>query len=216
VARSRCAGNWKSAAWQAPDFTIDTLTHAVDALPPTTTGRRDKVILLLGFTGLFRRDGLVSLDVSHLSVDKGSVLIRLMHSKTNQLGEVEEKAVRRVNGPYCAVTALEALLTDLPPLVGAGSNPVFCSHQRGKLVTGKRLNAEWVNRVVGNTLGHSTDGLKFTAHSLRASFVTISKQNGIDNRVIVNQTKHRNTVMINRYDYRCDVLEHNATDKLGL
>ena len=201
---------------QAPAFTVEAFTQAVDSLAATPTGRRDKAILLLGFTGAFRRGELSALDIDQLSIDTEGMVIRLAHSKTNQYGEVEEKAVTRLNSPYCPVAAVEAWQDDIDQQTGQQTGPLFRRIRRGGpssrgQITGERLRDEWVNRLVQATLGPS-----FTAHSLRASFVTIAKANQVDNRVIMNQTKHVTTVMIDRYDRRRDVRQNNASDKLGL
>jgi len=58
-------------------------------------------------------------------------------------------------------------------------------------------------------------GEYYTAHSLRASFVTIAKANGEDDLEVMNQIKHR-TTMIQRYDRRRNIRNHNASGKLGL
>ena len=59
-------------------------------------------------------------------------------------------------------------------------------------------------------------GESFTAHSLRASFVTIAKLNGADDSEIMQQTGHKTTTMIRRYTRINDVMKHNAGKKLGL
>ena len=54
------------------------------------------------------------------------------------------------------------------------------------------------------------------AHSLRASFVTIAKLNGVDNAEVISQTKHQTTNMIRRYTRLDNIRQHNAAQKLGL
>ncbi|NEU70259.1 hypothetical protein GK091_25505 [Spirosoma agri] len=51
---------------------------------------------------------------------------------------------------------------------------------------------------------------------MRASFVTIAKANEADDLEVMNQTKHRTTTMIQRYDRRRNIRKHNASGKLGL
>lgn len=59
-------------------------------------------------------------------------------------------------------------------------------------------------------------GNEYSAHSLRASFVTIAKLNGADDSQIMQQTKHRTRAMIDRYTRVQQVVKHNAAMKLGL
>ncbi|MCK8495262.1 site-specific integrase [Spirosoma sp. RP8] len=193
---------------QAPDFSLKQFRQALDALPHTPTGLRNRAILLLGFTGAFRRSELAQLDVDHVLIDEAGMVIRLQRSKTNQFGEVEEKAVGYAReAEYCPIAALEAWLT----ILGREQGPLFVRIRKGERVTSARLSDEWVNVLVQQQLG-----APFTAHSLRASFVTIAKANGADDVEVMNQTKHRTTTMIQRYDRRRNIRKHNASGKLGL
>ncbi|QJD81526.1 tyrosine-type recombinase/integrase [Spirosoma rhododendri] len=193
---------------QAPDFSVKQLRQAIDSLPHTPTGIRNRAILLLGFTGAFRRSELASLDVNHLLIDDAGLVIRLHRSKTNQFGEIEEKAVAYANEPeYCPIGALQQWLA----VIDREQGPLFVRIRKGERVTQARLSDEWVNVLVQQQLGES-----FTAHSLRASFVTVAKANGADDLEVMNQTKHRTTTMIQRYDRRRNIRKHNASGKLGL
>ena len=193
---------------QAPDFSLKQFRQALDALPHTPTGLRKRAILLLGFTGAFRRSELAQLDVNHILIDEAGMVIRLDRSKTNQFGEVEEKAVAYAKEPeYCPIAAMQAWLS----VIGRSEGPLFVRIRKGERVTSDRLSDEWVNLLVQQQLGEP-----FTAHSLRASFVTIAKANGADDLEVMNQTKHRTTTMIQRYDRRRNIRKHNASGKLGL
>lgn len=193
---------------QAPDFSVSQLRQALDALPHTPTGLRNRAILLLGFTGAFRRSELAQLDVDHILVDEAGMVVRLNRSKTNQFGEIEEKAIPYANEPdYCAIGAVQQWIAAR----GRDQGPLFVRIRKGERLTDQRLSAEWVNVLVQQQLGPH-----YTAHSLRASFVTIAKANGADDLEVMNQTKHRTTTMIQRYDRRRNIRKHNASGKLGL
>ncbi|MBC8151978.1 MAG: integrase, partial [Bacteroidetes bacterium] len=58
-------------------------------------------------------------------------------------------------------------------------------------------------------------GEGYSAHSLRASFVTIAKLNGADDSEVMQQTKHKTTAMIRRYTRLESIKQHNAAKKLG-
>lgn len=193
---------------QAPDFSVKELRKALDALPPTPTGLRNRAILLLGFTGAFRRSELAALDVDHLLIDEAGMVIRLDRSKTNQFGEVEEKAVSfGLDEDYCPILAIQHWLSAIDRTTG----PLFVRIRKGERITDQRLSDEWINVLVQEYLGN-----QYSAHSLRASFVTVAKANGADDLEVMNQTKHRTTTMIQRYDRRRNIRKHNASGKLGL
>ena len=78
---------------QAPDFPLNSSARPLIAWHPRRRVLRNQAILLMGFTGAFLRSELASIDVTNRLIDEAGMIIRLDRSKTNQFGEVEEKAV---------------------------------------------------------------------------------------------------------------------------
>ena len=77
---------------QAPAFSLALFKRTVKSIDAkTVAGLRDRVILLLGFTGAFRRSELAALNVEDLSFSEEGLIVNLTRSKTNQLGAAEEK-----------------------------------------------------------------------------------------------------------------------------
>ena len=74
-----------------------------------------------------------------------------------------------------------------------------------------RLTDQSVNDLVQRHLG-----IMYSAHSLRASFVTIAVEAGQSNKAIKNQTKQKTDAMIERYARLDDVKRFNAAQYLGL
>jgi len=107
----------------------------------------------------------------------------------------------------CPIRSLQAWLRQL----GRESGPVFVSLRKGERLTLARLSDKSINAVVQRYLGPT-----FSAHSLRASFVTVAKLAGADDSEVMNQTKHKTSAMIRRYTRIDDVRQHNAAQKLGL
>jgi site-specific recombinase XerD len=194
---------------QAPAFTLANFKRTVkDIDAHTLTGLRDRVILLLGFTGAFRRSELVALNVEDLTFSEEGLLINVAKSKTNQLGAAEEKAIfYSPDIQLCPIRTLQAWLTRL----GRAEGPVFVSFRKNEHLTDRRLTDKHLNLIVQRYLGAN-----FSAHSLRASFVTIAKLAGADDSEVMNQTKHKSSEMIRRYTRLDNVRQHNAAQKLGL
>lgn len=194
---------------QAPAFTLATFKHTVKHIDiQTLAGLRDRVIMLLGFTGAFRRSELVALDIEDLTFSEEGLLISVKKSKTNQLGAAEEKAIfYSPDIQLCPIRTLQAWLTRL----GRTEGPVFVSFRKNERLTDRRLTDKHLNLIVQRYLGAS-----FSAHSLRASFVTIAKLSGADDSEVMNQTKHKSSEMIRRYTRLDNVRQHNAAQKLGL
>ena len=98
--------NQKAAA------TVDRLAAMVaKADPNTLKGKRDRALLLFGFASAMRRSELVALTVEDLEETKLGLLVTLRHSKTDQEGKGQQRAIpfgRRAE--TCPVKALNAWL----------------------------------------------------------------------------------------------------------
>ncbi|WP_460979273.1 site-specific integrase [Spirosoma knui] len=195
-------------ATQAPAFDIHDYKDQVRPIPPTPTGMRDRALLLVGFAGAFRRSELVALDIEGVQFTRQGAILSYRGSKTNQYGKIEQKALFFSPDPdTCPVRALQDYMQILERTTG----PLFVRIRKGEQVTTNRLSDKQVARTVKLYLGDD-----YSAHSLRASFVTIAKINGADDSQIMQQTKHRTRTMIDRYTRVQQVIKHNAAMKLGL
>lgn len=198
---------------QAPAFTLEQLRTAIDALDLTTPqGLRDRALLLVGYSGAFRRTELVALDVESVQW-KSETLVRLVmgRSKTNQHGAATQAADHKTltYAPlalYCPVRALR----DWMDCLNRPTGPLFVSvrwatKNSPARPSKHRLSDKSVNEVVRKHLGPA-----YSAHSLRVSFVTTAVEKGAHNKLIQNQTKHSTSSMIERYTRLDDVDRHNA------
>jgi len=194
---------------QAPAFTLVNFKRTVKGIDAKTlAGLRDRVILLLGFTGAFRRSELTALNIEDLSFSEEGLIVNLAKSKTNQYSAAEEKAIfYSPDFKLCPIRTLEAWVKRLDRTTG----PVFVSFRKGERLTERRLTDKHLNLIVQRYLGP-----KYSAHSLRASFVTVAKLAGADDSEVMNQTKHKTSEMIRRYTRLDNVRQHNAAQKLGL
>ncbi|MGB3779781.1 MAG: hypothetical protein WA960_15575 [Tunicatimonas sp.] len=103
---------------------------------------------------------------------------------------------------------LEATQAEKPKVL---SSPLLLRMRRGDRFGRQRLTDQTVNLIVAQRLGP-----RLLAHTLRASFVTVSKKNGASNSEIMAQTHHKTEAMIRRYTRFEDASTHNAGTKLGL
>lgn len=193
---------------QAPAFDIDEFKRSVRAISSTSAGLRDRALLLICFAGAFRRSELVALDIEGIQFTREGAVLSYQGSKTNQYGKREEKALFFSPDPEtCPVRALEDYLN----LLNRTQGPLFVRIRKGEQITDERLSDKQVARTTKRYLGED-----YSAHSHRASFVTIAKLNGADDSQIMQQTKHRTRTMIDRYTRVQEVVKHNAAMKLGL
>ncbi|AHJ95544.1 tyrosine-type recombinase/integrase [Hymenobacter swuensis] len=199
----------KTRQKQAPAFSLESFKRIIRSIDVTVpAGLRNRALLLLGFTGAFRRSELEALNIEDLAFDEDGLVVTLPQSKTNQLGQAEEKAIfYSPDSAVCPIRSLQAWLRVLERTEG----PVFVSLRKNNQVTSRRMTTKYTNLIVQQYLGS-----QFTAHSLRASFVTVSKLNGADDSKVMNQTKHKTSAMIRRYTRLDNVRQHNSAKELGL
>ena len=122
---------------QAPAFSLALFKRTVKHIDEKTlAGMRDRVVLLLGFTGAFRRSELAALNVEDLAFSEEGLIVNLAKSKTNQLGAAEEKAIfYSPELKLCPIRTLQAWVQRL----GRSEGPVFVSFRKGERLTDRRL-----------------------------------------------------------------------------
>ena len=194
---------------QAPAFKMKELKTILQEMDTTTNaGLRDKCLLLIGFAGAYRRSELVSLNIEDVQFNDDGVIIALSKSKTNQYGESEEKAFfYSPEADFCPIRNLKQWIGRLEKPTGS----LFVRVRKGDKITEDRLNDMTVYDTMKKYFGE-----RYSAHSLRASFITIAKINGADDSEIMRQSKHKTSAMIQRYTRIEDIKQHNAATKLGL
>ena len=161
-----------------------------------THGRRDAAVLALGFAAALRRSELCGLKVEDVERQGPKKLVlRIRHSKTDQVGRgqrgavIEGKAVR----PISHLNAwLEA--------VGVRSGFLFQTLRCGGIPTGRPLHPGEVARIVKRYVGQvGLDPRDYSAHSLRAGFVTSAAVHHARLDKIMEVTRHRSTETVLKY-----------------
>ena len=192
----------------------DDLRKAFVSFRQDLKGLRDRSLLLLGYTGAFRRSELVSLDLSDLQFVPEGITITLRHSKTDQESEGLLKAI-----PYssslelCPVRSLQEWLRASSITEGA----LFRSMGKGNRLLTTRLSDRAVALVVKELIeSQGGDSEKYSGHSLRAGFVSEAAKQGANDHEIMKQTGHHSREMVSRYVRHISVWQQNASTKLGL
>lgn len=177
-------------------------------------GIRDRALLLLGFSGGFRRSELVALNVSDLQFVTEGVMITIQRSKSDQEGAGMYKAIPFGSSPeLCPVRALQAWLRASAICEG----PLFRSIGKSGRLHSERLSDKAVALVIKDVA--QSKGLnvaKYSGHSLRSGFVTQAAQNGASDQDIMNTTGHKSRAMVSRYTRSIDAWKNNAAARLGL
>jgi integrase len=203
-----------SAAQAKRPVLVPDLKAMLAALPLDLLGTRDRAILLIGFSGAFRRSELVALDREDIEVTPEGLVIALRRGKTDQ-----EAAGRKVAIPRgreegsCPARALAAWTE----AAAIHSGPLFLRVNRHGQILRQRLSAEAVAIVVKRWAAKSGyDPAGFAGHSLRAGLATAAAIAGKSERAIMNQTGHRSLATVRRYIRDGNLFRENAAADLGL
>ena len=163
---------------------------------------RDKAIILTGFAGGFRRSELVSIDYDDLEFVTEGVKIFIKRSKTDQSGEGMTKALPYFgNKKFCPVTFLKKWL-DISKIK---KGLIFNISDKSVVLLIKKYIS-----VAG------LDSQKYSGHSLRSGFATVSADFGADERSIMNMTGHKTTQMVRRYIKEANLFKNNALNKIRI
>jgi len=182
---------------------------------PDLAGARDKALLLVGFVAALRRSELAALHVDDVTDHTHGLVLSLPRSKTNQHGTRAELAVlpRGGNPDRCPVTALHTWLN----LAGITTGPVFQGVTKANKPTGRALHPESINTLVQRAIARAAlNPEHYSAHSLRAGFVTHAHLRGASDRAIAHQTRHRSLATVGSYVRIHNAWTDNAAMTLGL
>ena len=175
---------------------------------------RDRSIILIGFSGGFRRNELVSLDYEDLNFVEEGLKINLRKSKTDQFGEGFVKALPYFdNSQYCPVNSLQKWLE----ISKINSGPLFRRFKKGSKLSENRLTDQTVALLIKEYLMLAgIDSRNYSGHSLRSGFATSAAEFGVEERSIMAMTGHKSTEMVRRYIKEANLFKNNALNKFNI
>ena len=175
---------------------------------------RDRTIILIGFSGGFRRNEIVSLNYDDLEFMPEGLKITLRRSKTDQYGEGTLKGLPYFDNPeYCPVLSIKKWL-DFSKI---NTGPVFRRFNKGSKLSEKRLTDQTVALLIKQYLKLAgIDSRNFSGHSLRSGFATSAAESGAEERTIMAMTGHKSTEMVRRYIKEANLFKNNALNKIKL
>jgi len=163
---------------------------------------RDKAIILVGFSGGFRRSELVNIDYDDIEFVSEGVKIFIKRSKTDQSGEGMIKAIPYFdNKPFCPVNALKRWIE-------------YSQIKAGKLFDISDKSVALIIKKYTSLAG--LDPNKYSGHSLRSGFATSAAESGAEERNIMAMTGHKTTQMVRRYIQEANLFKNNALNKIKI
>ena len=162
---------------------------------------RDKALILIGFSGGFRRSELVNIDLDDIEFTKEGLKIFIKRSKTDQSGEGMTKAIPYFKEKiFCPVTFLKKWIE-------------IANIQKGLLFDiSDKMVAILIKRYLSEA---GFDSKKYSGHSLRSGFATVAADSGADEKSIMNMTGHKTTQMVRRYIKEANLFKNNPLNKIN-
>ena len=163
---------------------------------------RDKAILLIGFSGGFRRSELVDIEYDDIEFVSEGVKIFVKRSKTDQSGEGMTKAIPYFdNKDFCPVIALKNWIE-------------IIELKNGKIFNISDKNVALLIKKYASYAG--LESHKYAGHSLRSGFATSTAESGAEERSIMAMTGHKSTEMVRRYIKEANLFKNNALNKIKI
>ena len=175
---------------------------------------RDRSIILVGFSGAFRRNEIVSLDYDDLDFVEEGLKIQIRRSKTDQFGEGSVKALPYFDSSkYCPVISLKNWIE----ISKIESGPLFRRFVKGSKLSKSRLTDQTVALLIKEyLLLAGIDSKNYSGHSLRSGFATSAAESGAEERSIMAMTGHKSSEMVRRYIKEANLFKNNALSKIKL
>ncbi|ONF46476.1 tyrosine-type recombinase/integrase [Methylobacterium radiotolerans] len=193
------------AVKKRPLMTIE-LRRAIEALPHTLAGKRDRALILVGFAAALRRSELASLEIarrdgtSWIEERPDGLVIHLARTKTDQKGEGAEVGVPYGSNPEtCPVRTYRAWLKASKLREGPAFRPITRNGQIGEQALTGQSVATIVKGAVeaaaladGDTPRQAAKRAEaYAGHSLRSGLATSAAANDAPGHAIQRQLRHR-------------------------
>ena len=178
-------------------LTKDPLQLLLATCDASLKGKRDRALLLFGWaTGGRRRSEIASATLENLQrIDAESFVYTLAHSKTNQRGDLRPEDVKPLVGT--AAAAMQEWLAVLKAQ-GVQEGPIFRRIRRGGHLA-EPLAAAAVRDIVRERCALAGVEGSFSAHSLRAGFVTEAGRQNMPLPETMAMTGHQSVATVVGY-----------------
>tara|TARA_Y200000002_G_C22672875_1_gene660840 strand:+ start:390 stop:1307 length:918 start_codon:yes stop_codon:yes gene_type:complete len=163
---------------------------------------RDRTLILIGFSGGFRRSELVNIEHDDVEFVSEGVKIFIKRSKTDQSGEGMIKAIPYFdNKLFCPVTSLKKWIDK-------------SEIKSGKIFDISDKSVALIIKKYASLSG--LDANKYGGHSLRSGFATSTAESGAEERNIMAMTGHKTSQMVRRYIKEANLFKNNALNKIKI
>jgi site-specific recombinase XerD len=202
-----------TAQRHAEALTVQHLLRILNTCDNRLIDQRDRALLLIGYAAALRRSELVALTLDDVAVVPEGLRITIRRSKADQEGAGTVLPVSRTGRATCPVAAFQAWRE----AAGLTEGRVFrCINRHGQL--GEKLSTNAVAEIVQRraALAGFDNPQAFAGHSMRAGFATTAAMNGLEERIIMRQTRHKSAATVRRYIQEGQLFQRNLSAEVGL
>lgn len=172
----------------------------------TPAGARDRALLLLGFSGAFRRSELVAIKIDDLKKEERGLIVNIKRSKTDQEGAGSSVAIIQADH-YCPIKAMDHWLD----LSGIEDGPVFRRVFKGGKVGSTALSSYSVALIVKKRASRAgLNAEDFAGHSLRSGFLTSAAMNRASLFKMMEISRHKDPKTVMRYVRQAEMFDDHA------
>lgn len=205
---------------QKAPSTDDIMVQMVEEIDTgTLLGLRDRALLLLGFSGAFRRSELVAVKLEDIKFRDEGMDVYIPKSKTDQEGKGETKPILK-GLHHCPVRAVKDWINAANLEEGylfRRINPK--KHDQIMPSHGDPNKPEITDQVVAFVVKKYTallglDPADYAGHSLRSGFVTSALEHGATFEKVTNVTKQKDLKTVMRYYRTVKHFDDHAADGL--
>ena len=199
---------------QAAALTMDILRQLVATCDLSARGRRDRLMLLLGFAGALRRSELVGLNVNDVARTADGLTVTVRRSKTDADGEGARVGIPRGRHPQtCPVLAFDAWQA----VALRNSGPLFRRISVAGRIASEALKPYAVQRILLHRM--SLAGIEMKAlspHAMRVGFITEAYNRGVRDEDIMKHTRHKDLRTMRGYVRRAGLITDSPAGLVGL
>ncbi len=199
----RINGSYQKAKKPLLISTLKTIINVIDEKENNELKKlRNKSLLLIGFSGGFRRSELINIDYEDLEFVNEGLKIFIKRSKTDQSGEGSTKAIPYFNNiTFCPVVTLKKWIN-------------YKNIKNGRIFD---ISDKSVSIIIKKyALLAGLDPNNYGGHSLRSGFATSAAEAGVEERNIMTMTGHKTPQMVRRYIQEANLFKNNPLNKIKI
>ncbi len=186
-----------------------------ECVPDSTIGKRDRALLLVGFTAALRRSEIEELNINDIEFVPDGAIVHIKHSKTDKLASGARIGISFASRiECCPIRSLRDWIDELASQKITEGRLFRRVYRSGKI--GDRLGDLSIADIVKKYVAMiGFDRLEFSGHSLRRGFASSADAGGASFTNIMNQGRWKTASVCRGYLEKGELF-NNGNAELGL